>query len=643
MTILCSLKHLSLAFGTKVLFNNTNLTIEEGDQIGLLGLNGFGKSTLLKILNETVIPDSSTPAFQFDKTKGQEQSARPFSIFYVPQAFETPKPQYNTIKNYLYHFYPQFQTFLENDQFEEIEAQGGWQIIDRYESYLKYFGLIDWTREVASLSGGEQKKILLSLGLSSTASLILWDEPTNHLDLETIQIFEEQMAQSVKTFILVSHDRYLLAKLTKKIFHLNRGEIKAFNGGYTRYLEYLNEQETQRQITLERLNNRLRRETAWMRQGVKARGTRSKKRVENFVQLSQTVGQIKAQAKKELDAQIHASQRKTKKLITIENGSFSFENTPLFTSVDLQICKGDKIGLLGRNGEGKTTLTHIIEGKLLWQTGHLKSAANLDIKSFSQKRDELDLASTPAQLIGEGSDFIDLPDGSRRHVSGYLKQFLFDPDDINRPLADFSGGEKNRLQMAFNLKHAADLWIFDEPTNDLDLETLAIIEQQLLDFKGALILISHDRSFLSAVTNKIWLIHDQTVEIFGGGYSQVEPYLEIMEIEAALKKEQKEEEKKMPANKSPLPLPLSPPALAADKKVKKPSFKSTFRLKELDALIVKEEAELIAIEDHLSDFDFGKMDETSRQTLHSLTQTKEALETSLMNYYEEKESLLKTD
>jgi len=212
-------------------------------------------------------------------------------------------------------------------------------------------------------------------------------------------------------------------------------------------------------------------------------------------------------------------------------------DTELFKDLNLIIGKGDKIGLLGANGVGKSTLVNIISGKIKPQSGDVKTIDDLKVQYFSQKREELGPEITPYQLLGDGDDFIHLPDGRTMHVSAWFESFLFNKDNIHRPLKTFSGGERNRLQMALNLTKAGDLWIFDEPTNDLDLETLGILETKLKEFKGSLILISHDRAFLSNTTNKVWLLDNQTLESFNGGYEQVAPYLDAIELEKEIAKD----------------------------------------------------------------------------------------------------------
>ena len=505
---------------------------------------------------------------------------------------------------------------------------GGWQIIQLYESYLKYFGHLDFDKKVVTLSGGEKKKILLSLGLSSPANLILWDEPTNHLDLDTIKRFEEELSNLNKTFLIISHDRYLLSKLTTKIIHLQDGKIDSFSGNYSDYLTHMEKTEIERLKLVEKLKNSLRRETDWMRQGIKARGCRSKKRVENFHTLTDSRSEIKGKAKQALALNVEDSRRKTKTLVDLKKVSLSFKNKALFKDVSLTLKKGDKVGLLGPNGSGKTSLMKMILGDISPSEGNLKKADGVKIQYFSQDRDELSPEKTPFEVLGEGSDFITMPDGRRIHVSGHLKKFMFSQDDLHRPLKTFSGGERNRLQMALNLKRPGDVWIFDEPTNDLDLETIQILEKELENFGGSLILISHDRSFLNSVTNKVWLIQDEKIEFFSGGYEQVEPYLEALILEKQLLDSGPKEAKKE--------IPSLP------KKIKMTN-KEKMRFKVIESEIENNESKLEQVQEELANFDYTSLSEEKSKYLGQLNEDQTTLENKILELYEEFEDLqLKT-
>ncbi len=552
MTTLCTLQNLSLSYPHKIIFKDVTFTLNQGDKIGVLGLNGHGKSSLFKVLAGEVTPDTTVPPFIYDKSKE-------FTFFYVPQ--ELPHLSDWDIENYFFEFHPKmgaikkrldaineklgtgegnFDKLIaeQSHLYEELTKMGEEKIHAQYVSYLKYFGVGDLGRRMNSLSGGEQRKVALSLGLSAPQELILWDEPTNHLDLETIQDFEEELQSSRKTFMIISHDRSLLNNVVERIIHIQQGKLRSFTGTYEAYLQFLVEDQHRREKELDKLSNMQRRETAWIRRGVQARRTKSKKRIEDYSTLNQTIQELKDKAHKSVSLNLQASGRKTKVLLAAEELELKFGERKLFDKLEFSIAKGDKIALMGRNGVGKSSLLKILLGELEPTAGTVTRAQNLDVGYFSQKREALDDNETPWTMIGEGIDYVISNTGDKRHVASYLENFLFSSDEIKRPIHTFSGGEKNRLQLAQFMKHARDIWIFDEPTNDLDLETIGILEEELKSYEGALIIVGHDRSFINNVTDKCWVLHEGGLEMFEAGFSQAEIFLEAVRLEEELKKKQ---------------------------------------------------------------------------------------------------------
>lgn len=555
MSILCNLQNINLAFGEKVIFKDAKLTISNGDKIGLIGLNGQGKSTLLNILSERLIPDKSVPPFIFDKNNDS------FVLFYIPQELTIEGFEDLSISDFYLSFYPELLNFFRQlqtvekkliedytdekllnkqqqllDQFQEL---GGWDIQNRYLNYLKTFEFHTLNADIKNLSGGELKKIALSIGLSSTANLVLWDEPTNHLDIDTIEKLEDEFLTTNKTFILISHDRYLLNNVTTRIIQIDQGKINSFTGNYYQYLEFLEEKQKELEKNLDKLKNKERRELAWLRQGVKARGTRSKKRVEGYHDLKSQIQSLKDLSKKSVDLSLAHSGRKSKLLISIEDGFFSYKDKPIFENLNLSISFNDKIALIGPNGVGKSTLIKIFAKQLSLTEGRMNQVDGLKLVIFDQKRESLIDEMSILEFIGEGVDFVHLPDGTKKHIASYLESFLFKGQQIYSPISTLSGGEKNRLQLAKFMAQSADLWIFDEPTNDLDLETLEILERELKSYKAPLIIIGHDRAFLDNTCNKTWLIHEKMIEEFIGGYSSALPYLDALNLEKELKLKEK--------------------------------------------------------------------------------------------------------
>ena len=641
MTVLCSLKNLSLSFGDKTIFDNASFQIDHGDKIGLIGLNGVGKSSLFKVLTGKVGVDTSTQ-FVFDKASAKQGSEFEYSVFLVEQNFTLPKNSCSA-RDYLFEYYPelkklnhQYKSTVENEDLEkqqavltEMERVDFWSYQNAYESYLKSFELEDPSRDVRDLSGGEQKKILLALGLVSKANLILWDEPTNHLDIESIKKLEDELLSVGKSLVIISHDRHLLSKVCNKIVHIHDSKITEFKGSYADYLEFLNVKEEQRLKTLSKLKNTLKRETEWMRQGVKARGTRSKKRVEGFEDLSKKVSNLKAAAKKEIELNINASSRKTKKLVAFKNVDFAYGEKEMFKGLNFELHKGEKIGVLGPNGAGKTTLMKLLAKQLVPTSGEVYHADGLRINFFDQKREDLQQDKTPYELLGEGEDFVQFADGRSLHVSSYFQNFLFNKDQLKRPLTSFSGGELNRLQLAINLKNESDVWIFDEPTNDLDIESIEILESKLESFKGTVLLISHDRSFLENVTNKVWIVENKNIEVFNSGYSQVQAYLDALEIEKSYEDSSKEEPVKTKEQDAP------------QAKKRKLTNKEKEALKTLPQEIEKLEENISKLEEEIGSIDYSSLDAQGSEKLNKLVETKDNAETELLEKYELLEELEK--
>lgn len=642
MSVLSSIQNLKLSFGDKVIFEGSDFVIQHGEKIGLIGLNGKGKSSLFKILNGDLTPDTN-PLFIFDRASEKLGADKEYSTYLVTQNFKIPQTEVK-VKDYYIFIDPQlnelnarYQKALEQEDFDaqekcmhDMEHLKFWDRGNRFESYVRSFGIENLETDVRTLSGGEQRKILIALGLLSDANLILWDEPTNHLDIESIQKLEEELVALNKSFIIISHDRHLLSKVCDRIVHISEGKILSYKGSYADYLETIQAQEELRLKSLTKLRNTLRREQDWMNQGIKARGTRSKKRVEGYENLKHKVSDLKSKAKSSIELNINDSQRKSKKLIEVENARLQIGERVLIADFNLRLGMGDKIGIIGDNGVGKSTLMKALIDQSFLESERFYQADQISINYFDQKIEKFDLTKTPFQYLGEGEDFIHFKDGRKIHVNAYFQKFLFDKGEINRPLSSFSGGELKRLQLAFNLKEEADVWIFDEPTNDLDIESIEILEETLSQFKGTVIVISHDRTFLENVTNKIFYIHDQKLEKFEAGYSQVQDYIDLINIE----KSYQDEESLKEENQS---LAVSEPEVPKEKK--KLSNKEKELIKKLPQKIAQLEKRIEAIENELSEIDYSQLDSAASMNLNNLNTEKESLEMELLECYELQENL----
>lgn len=632
MTPICSLKNLTLSYPLKTIFKDVNFTLNEGDKVGVLGLNGHGKSSLFKVMTEEVAPDTTVPPFIYDKSRG-------FSLFMVPQ--ELPQHPGVSLENYFFEFHPEFKVIKyelneveskltsgdgdfdklidrQTKLYEKLHTLGEDKVYNQYISYLKAFGIEDHQQTMKNLSGGEQRKVGLSLGLSAPQKIILWDEPTNHLDLETIEVFEDELRGQNKTYLIISHDRALLNNTVDRIVHIQQGQLLTFSGTYNEYLIYLQEEQLRREKEITKLSNTQRRETAWFRRGVSARRTKSKKRIEDYYTLDKEISELKAKAHKKVDLSVQSSGRKTKILAKARNLGMSFGDNDLFHGINFEVNKGDKIALLGKNGVGKSTLLKLLMGDLKPTEGSIDAAHQLSVGFFSQKRETLKDDMTPWELIGEGTDFVISNTGTSKHVAGYLEGFLFKSEELKRPISTFSGGEKNRLQLAQFMKHAQDIWVFDEPTNDLDLETIGVLEEELKNYKGALIVIGHDRAFIENVSDKSWVIHDKQLEIFEGGFSQAKLFMDALILEEKLKefksKQNIKEQKK-----------------GSDKV----SYGDKQRFEVIQGEIEAQELKVKNLQDKFDGFDYTKMDEPSKKELKTLQKDLDKEKFKLEQLFEE--------
>lgn len=590
--------------GSKQLFENLNLVIEKGDKIGILGLNGSGKSTLFKILNGELSPDNSSDA-QFYHANTQLLGQKPFLI---PQELILPKDNLNKAYNalsYFHYIYPK-----END------------FLPIYESYLKSFEFDsrNLEQDIKKLSGGEQKKILLAIGLCNSYECILWDEPTNHLDYDTIMEFEKILVNAKKTFLIITHDRLLLSKVATKLFILHNKKLSIFQGQYPEYLIHLEEQSTQLQQKISKLKNHLRREDEWMKQGIKARGTRSKKRVENFQELNNSISQLQNNLRDKWKLQIHSTQKKSKKLLELEDVTIGFDkNFPLIKIQEKIDClQGDKIGIIGKSGVGKSTFLETILGNLPPLEGSIYQLPGVQVQLFTQKRDTMPLESTPFIYVGDGMESILRPDGKQQHIISYLEEFGFNKDEIHRSIKSFSGGEKNRLQLAKYLTNSADLYIFDEPTNDLDLESIELLEKTLMNFSKAVMIVSHDRTFIENICTKFFVIEDKKLIDLHISSDDLYSYLELSLIQ------------KQNTASSELPLSSGAPNLPKIKQ-EKLTYSQKQQLKNIDSTIKNLESSIEELQEKINTFDHQSS--KSPDSYSSLCQNLETKETELMELY----------
>ncbi len=485
---LLSLQEVFLTYGGAALLNGVNLQVERGERVCLLGRNGAGKSTMLRVISDEIKPD-----------KGELVLQSGTRIARLPQ--EVPAQMPGTVY--------------------EIVSSGAHHDTDSYEldaiiSRLK----LDPEMEFASLSGGLKRRAWLGRTLAAQPDVLLLDEPTNHLDIEAIAWLEEFLLRYAPTLLFVTHDRAFLRRLATRIVEIDRGQLLNWECDYDTYLvrkEAALEAEVKQRALFDK---RLGEEEAWIRRGVEARRTKAQSRIRALFQMRaerkerrERPGQVKLQ--------MQDVERSGALVAEAENIGFSYENKPIVRDFSTIIMRGDKIGIIGPNGSGKTTLLRLLLGELEPQTGRVRSGTKLHVAYFDQLRGGLDLDKTVQQNVCGENDTI-VVNGERRHIIGYLQEFLFEPERARTPVSVLSGGERNRLLLAKLFAQPANVLVLDEPTNDLDIETLELLENLIVDFKGTLLMVSHDRVFLNdTVTSTIVFEPDEngfSLREYAGGY-----------------------------------------------------------------------------------------------------------------------------
>ncbi len=499
MTLYLNCEQLSKSFGSRVLFEDLSFSIFSGDRVGLIGPNGSGKTTLLKILAgcETA-------------NEGTISAKRGLRIGYVPQVCEFPDETPEAIL---------LRALPSDDPRPDYEKEL------LVKTWLSKLGFQGDEPTAARLSGGWRKRLSVAKELLLSPDLILLDEPTNHLDLEGILWLEKFLLREAPSFLLVSHDRYFLQNMVNRTIEINTiypDRLFSIEGSYSTFLEK-KEEFLKGQIERQRsIASKARKELDWLRQSPKARTSKSKSRVEDAHEILEELSQIQRRnTVKKAAVEFAATSRETQKLLVAKNLSKNIGDRLLFQHLDFTLSPGTRIGLMGPNGSGKTTLLKLIAGEAAPDQGTIKQADALKIVYFDQYRMQLPDEITLREALSPKGDFVNFR-GQMIHVNGWCKRFLFSPDVLDMPLAKLSGGERARISIAHLMLQPADILLLDEPTNDLDIATLETLEESLLEFPGALVLITHDRCMLDRVCNTLLALGDPEQNTFFADYSQWE-------------------------------------------------------------------------------------------------------------------------
>ncbi len=618
---LLRLTNISIAYGTHALLHNADFQLDAGERVGLLGRNGEGKSTLMKIIAGNVHADH-----------GDIWRQPELKLAWLEQAPELPDDatiydavagglgelgqwitRYHTLSSSMAHDDDKALQELGDLQ-HKLEAHNGWHFQQRVETTLSKLDL-PGELKINGLSGGWKRRVALARALVIEPEVLLLDEPTNHLDFESITWLEEQIMNFQGAVLFVTHDRSFLQKLATRIIDLDRGNLVSWQGNYDDYLRRkaaaLEDEANQNA----EFDKKLAEEEVWIRQGIKARRTRNEGRVRALERLRNERAQRRnAQGTSKLA--LERGDASGKKVIEVNDISFAYQDRQIISHFSTLIQRGDKIGLIGPNGAGKSTLLKLLLKQLEPDSGTVEQGTRLEIAYFDQLRDQLDPEMTVADTVADGNDFVEIA-GSKRHVMSYLADFLFAPARARSPVKSLSGGEKNRLLLARLFTKPANLIVMDEPTNDLDLETLELLEEKLVNYDGTLLLVSHDRAFLDNVVTSVFVL-DGTgrVDEFVGGYTDWMSHCQ--------QAKQAEAAKKATAVKQEKPATNTAERTATKKKL---SFKEQQELDRLPDMIDELEARQAELNQQINDANFYKNDkETIAKALTELEKTTAQLE-----------------
>ncbi|WP_142690068.1 ABC-F family ATP-binding cassette domain-containing protein [Clostridium tertium] len=620
---LITLENITKTYSEKVLLNNVTLNINDGDKIGLIGLNGAGKSTLLKILTgrdeffdgKVVKGKNIRIEYLAQDTKYDDNST------ILEQIFKGDTPEMKLLMEYEELLEKVNNDISLNDKLialqSRIDTMNLWDLESDAKTILTKLGISDFNKKMSELSGGQKKRVFLASSLITPCELLVLDEPTNHLDSESIEWLEEYLNSRKGALIMITHDRYFLDRVTNKIIELDRGNLYLYEGNYSDFLEKKAERLQVEASKEEKRQKLILKELKWVRRGAKARTTKQKARLQRFDELVST-DYITVNTDIEMP---FVGRRLGKKIIEINNISKSFDNKVLVKDFDYIFSKNDRIGVIGKNGAGKTTLVNMITGAISPDNGDIEIGDTVSIGTFSQDNTHMDLNQRAIDYIKEGGENIPTEDGYNITASQLAERFLFDGTMQYTPIEKLSGGERRRLHLLRVLMESPNVLILDEPTNDLDIETLKILEDFLDEFIGVVIIVSHDRYFLDRLCNKIFSYEgDGLVKQYVGNYSD---YLIHKEYEIKPEKSKNEVKEKKTNQKENRNTSSKP----------KFTFKEQKEFEEIYSVIESLEHELTVIEDKMA------KNASNYGTLNELMKEKETLEEELLFKYERLEYL----
>ncbi len=618
-----SLENVSKNYGIKPLFENVTLGFEDTDKIGIIGANGSGKTTFLRVIAGTETPDtgkivraqSKTLAYLSQNPPINEEATVLETIFAASSGIMKTIQDYEAACHDLALEYTDEKLELVSTLQHELEINGGWEIETNAKNVLTKLGITDTSAQMKMLSGGQRKRVALAHELIVKPDVLILDEPTNHLDADTIEWLEEYLRRYTGALLLVTHDRYFLDRVTNRIFEIERGGIQTFSGNYAYYLEKKEEQDALRATEGHKREQLIKKELAWLRRGAKARTRKSKHRIAAAHDL---MAQPKEKAKAEIDIAI-GSKRLGSKIIEISNLSKAYGTRKLLDNFSYLLKRDDRIGIIGENGSGKTTLLEILTDRIKADSGEIEVGQTVNIGYYDQESRALNEEQRVIDYIKEVAEYVTTADGNQITASQMLEKFLFQPAAQYALIANLSGGERRRLYLLRILMSAPNVLLLDEPTNDLDIPTLVALEEYLDDFAGALIVVSHDRYFLDRTIDSVFKFEGNgKVREFAGDYTS---YLEFTERETAEAKEVETRGKNDVEIRASAKVQSANNSTELEKsKLQKLSFKEKREFETLETEIPKTENRLTEIEKDLIKFatDSFKLNElfTEQQKLN---------------------------
>lgn len=593
---LLTLRNISLSYGHPSLLDDLSFSLDASERVCLIGRNGEGKSTLLKVVSGEVKADSGERVLRKGAKVARLEQEVPQGL--SGSIFDVVADGLGGLAA-LVKEYHEASHALSTDSSDKalqhlaqaqhaLEAANGWQLEQQVEQVISRMQL-DTGAEFAELSGGMKRRVLLARALVGNPDILLLDEPTNHLDVEAIEWLENFLLGWPGSLVFITHDRGFLQNLATRIVELDRGQITDFPGDYANYLRRREEMDHAEAQGNARFDKRLAQEETWIRQGIKARRTRNEGRVR---QLKAMREEYQARRKRQGTANLsmNAAERSGKLVCEAVNVSYAWEGKPIIKGFTSTILRGDRIGIIGPNGCGKSTLLNLLLGKLKPQQGSIDLGTRMEVAYFDQLRDQLDLEKTVLDNVAGGSDKVSI-NGKEKHIISYLADFLFPAKRCRQPVSALSGGERNRLLLAKLFTKPANVLVLDEPTNDLDLETLELLEELLLNFAGTLLLVSHDRAFLDNVVTSTFVFEGNAqVNAYVGGYNDWLRQRQVSIVEEAGSQDKPKSEKEA----------VGKPA----EKPKKRSYKDQRELDQLPGLIESLETEQAELQTQLSDPEF---------------------------------------